>query len=70
MGARGWSSPRLPRGCLLPHHHSAPVFTCAEQVRNRYLIESLKGFNKMTCMKASCELLKLNQYLVLKSQSK
>ena len=37
----------LPRGCLLPHHHSAPVFMCAEQVCNRCLIESLKGFNKM-----------------------
>lgn len=59
-----------PRACLLPHHHSAPVFMCAEQVCNCYLIESLKGFNKMTYMKVFCELLKLNQYLVLKNQSK
>lgn len=43
---------------------------CTEQVCNCYLIELLKEFNKMTYMKAFCELLKLNQYLVLKNQSK
>ena len=60
----------LPLCCLVPHHHSAPVFTCAERVCNCYLAESLKGFNEMTYMKEVCELQKLNQYLVLKNQSK
>lgn len=40
----GWPSPLLP------------VFTCAEQVCNCYLAESLKGFNEMTYVKEFCEL--------------